>query len=138
MNSTLSGAAAPVEIRPEHAALFNLPTFIRVLFQRNGSYCPPRYHYPKSSIRTPNQLPSGQTWLTAKNLLDERGTHLLRDLLEQLENDGYDVSGASLEYWAFIHHLEELTYATERLRQIAEHLERTGLTTIRNIQGAQS
>ncbi|MCB1809000.1 MAG: Rha family transcriptional regulator, partial [Candidatus Competibacteraceae bacterium] len=86
----------------------------------------PRYHYPKSAI-TLAHVDAQPGWLTYQNLMDERSSHLLQDLLQQLSDQGHDVSGAILEYRAMLHVLEAQKFAMDSVEQSLARARQTGL-----------
>lgn len=90
----------------------------------------PRYHYPKSAI-TLAHVDAQPGWLTYQNLMDERSSHLLQDLLQQLSDQGHDVSGAILEYRAMLHVLEAQKFAMDSVEQSLARARQTGLRLTR-------
>ncbi|WP_273973864.1 hypothetical protein [Serratia ureilytica] len=59
----------------------------------------PKYHYPIETA-DPHDRKFGNDWLTPRKILDERNSAPEQDLIEQLESDGFDVTGAKVRIYA--------------------------------------
>lgn len=65
-----------------------------------GNYSPAfNYHYPIESADTYNRI-FQNAWLTPSSLIDNRNPAPELDLIEQLERDGFDVTGAKVRIYA--------------------------------------